>query len=288
MPRCRDGMAEAIRTLDWSRSALGPPEGWPASLRVVAQLMLESRQPMFLAWGEKLSFLYNDSYRPILGTRHPAALGRPFREIWSEIWDDIGPLVRRALEGEATWVENMHLVMQRHGYPEDTWYTFSYSPLRDETGRIAGMFCACTETTGQVLADRQRAEAEAAMRESEARFRNMADHAPVMIWTTDPEGRSTYLNRRWYEFTGQPSGAGEGFGWTAAIHPDDQATAYAAFLAHNAARHPFQIDYRLRRGDGSYAAVIDAAAPRSATPASTSATSARSSTSRSARRPPRR
>ena len=255
-------IGQAMARHDWRGCALGPPEGWPLSLRSAAGLMLASRQPMFIAWGPKLSFLYNDAYAPILGTRHPWALGQPFQEIWGEIWDEIGPLVDRALAGESTWSENLHLVMSRHGYAEDTWYTFSYSPVRDESGSVAGMFCACIETTRQVLADRQRGEAEAALRESEARFRNMADNAPVMIWTTDPEGNSTWLNRRWYEFTGQVAGQGEGFGWLEAIDPADRTTAAATFRTANAARRPFQSDYRLRRADGGHAAVIDAAAPR--------------------------
>jgi PAS domain S-box-containing protein len=251
-----------MRRLDWSASPLGPPKGWPASLRTVVGLMLACRFPMFVAWGPGLGFLYNDGYEPILGAKHPHAMGRPFREVWAEIWPDIAPLIDRALAGEATWAENMHLVMERHGYPEETWYTFSYSPVRDETGAIAGMFCTCTETTGQLLADRQRAAAEAALRESEARFRTMADHAPVMIWTTDPDGHCAYLNRRWYEFTGQAPGAGEGFGWLDAMHPADRPRAGASFRKANTARAPFMSDYRLRRADGSFAFVLDTAAPR--------------------------
>ena len=255
-------MGAMMRGLDWSQSPLGPPAAWPASLRTVVGLMLASRFPMFVAWGPELGFLYNDSYEPILGAKHPRAMGRPFHDIWAEIWPDIAPLINRALAGEATWSENMHLVMERHGYPEETWYTFSYSPVRDETGAIAGMFCACTETTGQVLADRQRAAAEAALRESEARFRTMADHAPVMIWTTGPDGWCSYLNSRWYEFTGQAPGAGEGFGWLEASHPEDRPRIEASFHAATAARAPFQADYRLRRADGSFAWVLDTAAPR--------------------------
>jgi hypothetical protein len=88
-------------------------------------LMLHSRHPMFLAWGPEQVLLYNDDYRPMLGTKHPQALGQPFHQVWAEIWQDIEPLAARALAGEATWTENLHLVMQRNGYPEDTWYTFS-------------------------------------------------------------------------------------------------------------------------------------------------------------------
>ena len=115
--------------------------------------MLGSRFPMFVAFGPDLGFLYNDAYAEILGDKHPAALGRRFHDIWAEIWPDISPLIERALSGEATWSENMPLTMNRHGYDEPTWFTFSYSPLRDEGGKVVGMFCACTETTGRVQAE---------------------------------------------------------------------------------------------------------------------------------------
>ncbi|HVL77620.1 MAG TPA: ATP-binding protein [Noviherbaspirillum sp.] len=144
-----------MRSLDWSASPLGAPRDWPAALRMTTHLMLDSGFPMFLAWGTDLCFLYNDAYIDILGRKHPAALGRPFQEIWAEIWPDISPLIARALAGETTYAENMPLAMLRKGHMEQTWFTFSYSPLRDEAGQIRGMLCACTETTQQVLADRR-------------------------------------------------------------------------------------------------------------------------------------
>ncbi|WP_339913739.1 PAS domain-containing protein [uncultured Brevundimonas sp.] len=144
-------MAGAIRAHDWSASPLGPLPTWPVSLRAVVNLMITSRYPMFVAWGPALTFIYNDAYAPILGEKHGTALGEPFQGVWSDIWDDINPLVERALAGEATFNEDLHLVMERYGYPEDTWYSFSYSPVRDETGAIAGMFCVCAETTETVL-----------------------------------------------------------------------------------------------------------------------------------------
>jgi PAS domain S-box-containing protein len=110
---------------------------------------------MFIAWGPELAFLYNDAYAPILGSKHRDALGHPLCEVWAEIWSSIGPLVAKALVGEAMVQENMHLVMERHGFPKDAWYTLSYSPIRDETGAVAGMFCACTETTDRVEAERR-------------------------------------------------------------------------------------------------------------------------------------
>jgi PAS domain S-box-containing protein len=159
-------MGALMRGHDWSASPLGQPETWPQSLRTVVSLLLNSKFPMFIAWGPELAFLYNDGYLPIFGAKHPQALGRPFAEVWSDIWADIGPLVDRALAGEATFHENMPLVMMRHGFAEETWFTFSYSPVRDETGGIGGMFCACSETTGQVQSERR-------LRESEARWRGL-------------------------------------------------------------------------------------------------------------------
>ncbi|MFC5462011.1 ATP-binding protein [Massilia niabensis] len=170
-PRSQDGADSAttflsgggeagalMRAHDWSRSPLGEPSGWPQALRTVVSLMLGSKFPMFCAWGKDLAFLYNDPYIDVLGGKHPAAMGEPFHEVWSEIWADLAPLSERALRGEATYWEKLPLLMRRHGYDEQTWFTFSYSPVRDDTGVVAGLYCACVEVTGQVLAERYRDE----------------------------------------------------------------------------------------------------------------------------------
>jgi len=149
-------MGAMMRAHDWSASPLGHPRNWPQALRTTVGLMLNSKFPMFVAWGPELGFLYNDSYVPILGEKHPTALGDRFHDIWREIWSDIHPLIVRALKGEATYMDRMPLRMKRHGYDEDTWFRFSYSPVRDEDGTVAGMYCACVEMTGEVLAERYR------------------------------------------------------------------------------------------------------------------------------------
>jgi len=156
-------MGALMRAHNWSVSTLGHPDAWPSCLGSTVSLMLGSRFPMFVAFGPDLGFLYNDAYVDILGDKHPDALGRPFSEVWREIWTDIAPLADRALAGEATWAADMPLTMRRHGYDERTWFTFSYSPVRDEGGRVAGMFCACTETTGRI-------QAEEALRANERRL----------------------------------------------------------------------------------------------------------------------
>lgn len=251
----REDVAARIARLDWSATPLGPRESWPRALHTILRLMQHSGQPMFLAWGPQLSFLYNDAYVPILGARHPDALGHPFREVWSEVWDELLPMVNRALAGTSTWMENLHLVLHRNGYAEDCWYTFSYSPVHDDAGRIAGMFCTCMETTGQVIAER-------ALRENEGRFRALLDAAPAMMWVTDREGNCTHLNRSWYSFTGQTEATGLGKGWLDAVHPQDREPAAARFAEAVAAQEAFSLEYRLRRADGQWRWAIDAAHPR--------------------------
>jgi PAS domain S-box-containing protein len=143
-------MGEAVRQHDWSLTPLGPLSQWTPTLRSSLNLMLNSQFPMFFAWGDDLTFIYNDAYAPILVAKHPGALGRPFALIWADIWADLDPLVRRALQGEATYHENLPLMMLRRGFSEQTYFTFSYSPAFDDDGEIRGMFCACTETTALV------------------------------------------------------------------------------------------------------------------------------------------
>ena len=189
-------VAGLMRTQDWSESPLGPPERWPHSLRLVVGLMMSSKFPMFVAWGDELTFLYNDAYAPILGDKHPAAQCRPFREVWAEIWPDLEPLAERALAGEASWLEDLPLLMLRHGYEEQTWFTFSYSPARDDQGNVRGVFCACTETTAKVLAARE----VAAERE---RLANLFNTAPAfMALLSSPEHRFVLANGAYHQLVG--------------------------------------------------------------------------------------
>jgi PAS domain S-box-containing protein len=149
-------MGKLIRQMDWSKTSLGPIESWPQSMRTAILLMLNSRYPMFVWWGRELTNLYNDAYIPMLGARHPEALGQPARLVWSEIWDVIGPQTEIVMrEGRATWNESMFLAMERYGYTEETYFTFSYSPAMLDDGAVGGIFCACTEDTKRILGERR-------------------------------------------------------------------------------------------------------------------------------------
>ncbi|HEY0490835.1 MAG TPA: ATP-binding protein [Telluria sp.] len=153
-----DGAVRALlRAHDWSTSPLGHPAGWPQELLIVVNLVLNSKFPMFVAWGPELAFLYNDAYVPLLGNKHPAAIGHPFKSVWHDIWDDIVPIVEGALAGNSAYFENLPLTVSRTGKPERAWFTFSYSPLEDIDSRVAGMYCTVIETTAQLLAEKRQA-----------------------------------------------------------------------------------------------------------------------------------
>lgn len=149
-------MARLMRAHDWAATPLGPASGWPRSLKVALNLLLTSRFEMWLGWGEDIAFFYNDAYRPTLGGKHPRALGTPVRLVYPEIWDDVRDRMRSVYEqGASTWDRALLLLINRRGFPEETYHTFSYSPLRGDTGRVEGIFCAVTEDTERVISERR-------------------------------------------------------------------------------------------------------------------------------------
>ena len=145
-------MGTLTRSKDWSKTPVGDPENWPQSLQTALGILLHSKFPMFLWWGPELICFYNDAYRPSLGEngKHPFILGMKAKEAWPEIWEIIKPLIDQVLEGEATWSEDQLVPIYRNGKIEDVYWTFSYSPLNDESGNPAGVFVTCTETTEKV------------------------------------------------------------------------------------------------------------------------------------------
>jgi PAS domain S-box-containing protein len=186
-----------IRVYDWSQTPLGLPHDWPQPLKTLVGLLLTANQPMFIAWGANRTLLYNDGYAEVLADKHPAALGRDFLDVWSEIRDDLILIVEQAYSGNPVHMDDIELLMQRKGYAEETHFSFSYTPIREESGAIAGFFCPCVEITEQVLAERRR-EADI------ARQRRLFEQAPGFIAILNgPEHTFEFANAAYRRLVGE-------------------------------------------------------------------------------------
>jgi signal transduction histidine kinase/DNA-binding response OmpR family regulator len=201
-------LARLMRAFDWDSTPLGAPAAWPKSLQTAVGIMLTSRQPIWIGWGPQLIYLYNDPYKSIIGGKHPWALGKPTSVVWREIWPDIGPMLSKAMGGsEGTYVEAQLLIMERNGYPEETYYTFSYSPIPGDDGTVGGIFCANSDDTQRVLGERQlallrelaasaaeaRTSQQACERCAQALSTNPRDLLFAMIYMLEPDGRTAVL-----------------------------------------------------------------------------------------------
>src|SRR5258708_24176051 len=147
-------MGKLIRSMDWGKTPLGPIESWPQSLRTTVSLCLASNFPIALAWGPKHVQIYNDGYWSICGEKHPGAMGQDFTECWAAPWPVIGEAFTRALAGETSFLENQRMFLDRNGYLEETFFPFSFSPIRDDAG-VAGLFHPVTETSSRMLSERR-------------------------------------------------------------------------------------------------------------------------------------
>lgn len=189
-------MRQRVETFDWSSTPLGARSDWPAELRIMVQQILDSHFPKAIVWGPEHTTIYNDAFLPILGNK-PDALGKPFSVIWSEVWDEIGPIVDRAYAGVSTYIEDFPLTIDRFGQPEDAWFTFCYSPLRRADGSVAGMLDTVVETTGKVLAQ---ADLALANRELAHRLKNtltvvQAIASQTLRGVADEDAMSSFNNR---------------------------------------------------------------------------------------------
>ncbi len=192
-------VARAMRETDWSASPLGHPGQWPQSLRSVVNLVLGSALPMLVAWGPQLIAIYNDPYAVLCGAKHPAALGQPMLESWPEVRSVLEGLVARALAGESFFIENLPLRLRRNGVDEDTWFTFSYAPLMQEDGQIAGLYCACIETTQAMLAQQT-------LIAREQWLQSLFDQAPGFAAVLrGPDHRFVMVNQAYSDLSGNRS-----------------------------------------------------------------------------------
>ena len=149
---------DLMRAHGWQATPLGEPNTWENALKTLVDVMLAANQPMFVAWGPERTLLYNDAYAPMLGDRHPSAMGLPFFAVWAEVVDEISPLFERVFAGEPINMDDIELYLERPGRTPEAHFAFSYVPVRGDTGMVEGLFCICRETTEQVSAVRSQAQ----------------------------------------------------------------------------------------------------------------------------------
>jgi PAS domain S-box-containing protein len=238
-------MGARMRAYDWSTTSLGPQEQWPPALLTLVRVMLNSRQPMFIAWGADRTLVYNDTYAPMLGERHPTALGRPFFETWPEVQGEVGALMDRVFAGDPVHMDDLQLTLHRNGYPEETHFAFSYTPVPGDDGAIIGLFCACTETTNRVT-DERRQVAEA-HRERDRLFEMSHDLFGVATF----DGYLTSINPSWSRQLGRSNDELLARPFADIIHPDDLAVTGDVVAALRSGRAVHQFHVRLLTADGT-------------------------------------
>ncbi len=188
------GMKELVQGFDWAATPLGARDAWPQSLRTTVDNMLASGHAMCVIWGPERILLYNDAYAPILGKRHPAALGRPAAAAWPELWDDIKPLVDRTFAGESCVFRDQPLLMTRKGYEEETWWNFAYSPVRDEQGNVAGLLNVTSDSTDRVLALQRYDAIAAEARDREAFMSGVLAASTDCIKVVELDGTVSFMS----------------------------------------------------------------------------------------------
>jgi PAS domain S-box-containing protein len=249
-------MGTRIRDYPWAHSPLGPITQWPQSLRTAVSLMLRSKQPVYIAWGPRLISLYNDAYVPFCAAKHPVGLGMPFAELWSEVWEDLRPLVLATLGGDAQWVKDMPIVLPGRAADDIAWFSFSWVPLLDDAGDVGGMYCVATDTTETVLSQQRLRDLNADLERQIA----LRAHERSRTWHISPDLLSIFgmsgcfesANPAWTATLGWQDTELIGRHYAEFVHPDDRAETEEVVrqLASGLPLYRFENRYRCR--DGSY------------------------------------
>ncbi|GGY14695.1 PAS domain-containing protein [Massilia dura] len=237
-----------IRDRDWSGHPLGPLPQWPAALRTTLGIMLGSSFPTFVTWGDGYHLFHNDAYVPMLGKKAGGALGLPYPEIWSEVWNDLGPYAARVMAGESFFFENYATTLYRGDEPEAAWFTFSFSPVRDEAGTVRGLMCTVIEVTDKVLALARHKEAE------ERLALSLEASGNIGIWSFDLETAATYVDERFarmFQVDAAIARSGTELArFTDMIHGEDRARVLAAIDNAILTETLYDIEYRIPQRSG--------------------------------------
>jgi len=239
-------MGKLIRGKNWNQTSLGKPEEWPQSLQTIVNVMLENPFAMYIAWGEDHIQLYNDAYRPILGSsKHPMALGNPAKETFTEIWNIIKPLFNDVLKGKGVGFADFVLLLNRNGFEEECCFDFSYTPIRKNNADVGGILVTILETTNKK-------KAEHALIKSEQKFRTLADNIPNLAWMANADGWIYWYNKRWYEYTGTAAADMEGWGWQSVHDPKELKNVLLEWKSSIAEGKPFEMVFPLKGNDGTF------------------------------------
>lgn len=212
-PSIANDMKKRIEQFDWGRTPIGPIEQWPTCLKCAVDLVTASPVPMVLLWGPQGIMIYNDGYAAFAGSRHPELLGMPVAEAWPEAADFNRRVLASALAGESLSFRDKHFSLNRRGTPEDVWTNLDYSPVTGDDKKPAGVLAIVVDTTPWVYAER-------AQRESESRFRTLADNIAAFAWMADADGNIYWYNKRWFDYTGLPFEDAKVWGWPLRQHPN--------------------------------------------------------------------
>ncbi len=238
-------VSSLLDTVDWASGPLGPKSEWPACLHAAIGIMLPSQAQIVMFWGPEFVAFYNDAYAPTIGNKHPHAFGRPAREYWNELWDDLEPLLQRVLaKGETVAAKDRPFYIERHGYPETVYFDISYSPVADQDGIVRGVFCIVNETTERVKAD-------AALRESEERLRAIFAQSAAGIALGDLTGKLLSVNDHFCRIVGRPRDELIGNRMQEITFADDLPENQRLFQHMVQTGESFEIEKRYVRGDGS-------------------------------------
>ncbi|MDH0117269.1 PAS domain S-box protein [Agrobacterium pusense] len=238
-------VSSLLDTVDWASGPLGPKSEWPACLHAAIGIMLPSQAQIVMFWGPEFVAFYNDAYAPTIGNKHPHAFGRPAREYWNELWDDLEPLLQRVLaKGETVAAKDRPFYIERHGYPETVYFDISYSPVADQDGTVRGVFCIVNETTERVKAD-------AALRESEERLRAIFAQSAAGIALGDLTGKLLSVNDHFCRIVGRPRDELIGIRMQEITFADDLPENQRLFQHMVQTGESFEIEKRYVRGDGS-------------------------------------
>ena len=244
-------MGASMRGYNWAQSSIGVPDRWPQPLKTLVGVLLAADQPMFVCWGSDHILLYNDGYAPMLADRHPDALGRPFFDVWSEVREDLTPLFDAVARGEPVHMADLSLELDRPGRDSEAHFAFSYTPVRDEVGRVAGLFCACTETTDRVMAERQSAAARNRL------FEMTRDLFGVATF----DGALKTINPAWSAVLGWSQEELIARPFLEIIHPDDLGTTAGVIETLMRGEPVHQFHVRLLKADGAPLAFAWSAVP---------------------------